>query len=165
MKTRLILLFALFLPSIAFAYGDCYRDCMDASGCWSARSDENVSYCSGVQATCSSRCRDEGPGGGGQVYGAIAYSKKKGVYGYSYGWNSQKKAEAVALKNCKDSGPGCKSVVWFYNSCAAVASDGPHVTWGQADTASAAIKDAVDKCNKTLFHGKCENKVYSCSGV
>lgn len=144
---------------------DCYRDCMDASGCWFSRSDENVSFCSGVQARCSTQCRDSGPGGGAKSYGAIAYSKKNGAYGYAHGWTNQKKAEAVALKNCKANGPGCEVQVWYYDSCGAVASDGRNVTWGRAGTPGAAVRQALDRCNQKWFKGTCESKVSDCSGV
>lgn len=155
----------LFLAPAPASALDCYSACMDASNCWSTRSDENVSYCSGIQVRCSAECRNSGPGGGPKSYGAIAYSKKNGAYGYAHGWTNQKKAEAVALKNCKENGSGCKKIVWYYNSCGAVASDGRNVTWGQAGTSREAVQQALDKCNKKLFKGKCENKVYDCSGV
>ncbi len=154
-----IIIFSSF--TVAFAYGDCYRDCMDAFGCGSSM---DSSYCSDTQARCSSDCRDKGPGGRGKIYGAIAYSKRNGAYGYSHGWNNQKKAEKVALKNCSENGKGCKSEVWFYNSCGAVASDGRHVAWGQASTARAAMQQALDKCNKNWFKGKCKEVISHCSG-
>jgi serine/threonine-protein kinase len=37
------------------------------------------------------------------TYGAIAYSKSTGVYGYSWGQDSRSDAERVALRNCKGS--------------------------------------------------------------
>ncbi len=153
---------SMFTATVALA--DCYRDCMEASGCWSTEPGVNVSYCSDTQARCSSDCLNKGPSGRGKIYGAIAYSKENGAYGYSHGWTNQKKAEIVALKNCSEHGSGCKSMVWFHNSCGAVASDGRHVTWGQADSAQVAMKQALDKCNKSFFRGKCKNVVSHCSG-
>lgn len=137
---------------------------MDVSGCWNAEPGVNVSYCSDTQARCSSACLDQGPSGRGKIYGAIAYSKENGAYGYSHGWTNQEKAEKIALTNCSKHGPGCKSVVWFYNSCGAVVSDGKYVTWGQADSAQIAMKQALDKCNRHFFRGKCEKVVSHCSG-
>lgn len=154
---------ALSVCAAVWAYSDCYRDCMDASGCWSVSSGTSASYCSGVQARCSSDCRDSGPGGRAKSYGAIAYSKKNGAYGYSHGWNNQEKAEKVAVKNCSENGPGCKPEVFFYNSCGSVAHDGKRVTWGQGETALRARQQALDKCNKSLFKGKCEEVVTHCS--
>ncbi len=169
--TRLFLLFAGMIIfssfTAAFAYDDCYRDCMNQSGCLNPEPGVNVSYCSDTQARCSSDCLDKGPSapsGGKKIYGAIAYSKRNGAYGYSHGWTNRKKAEKVAVKNCSENGKGCKSVVWFYNSCGAVASDGKHVTWGRSSVRQIAKQEALDKCNKSWFNGKCESVVSSCSG-
>jgi len=158
--TLFLVLFIFCAGSSVFAYTDCYRSCMDASDCLNPSAGSTSSYCSGTQVRCSSECR-----GSGKSYGAIAYSKKTGAYGYSQGWTNQKKAEAVALKNCKDNGKGCKKEVWFYNSCGSVASDGKSVTWGQADTSGKAAQSALDKCNQRFFKGKCETKVTQCSGT
>jgi len=147
----------------AFAYDDCYRDCMDQSGCWSVGPESSGSYCSGTQARCSSDCLDKGPSGRGKIYGAIAYSKRNGAYGYSHGWTNQKKAEQVALKNCKENGSGCDVEVWFYNSCGAVAADGKKVAWGQGSSEQAASQQALEKCNKGFFKKHCEVKVSHCS--
>jgi hypothetical protein len=157
---------AVGLAAIALAvsspvWADCYRDCMDMHGCGSSL---DSSYCSGVQGRCASECRDKGPEGRAKSYGAIAYSRKNGAYGYSHGWASQKKAEAVALKNCKENGSGCKSEVWFYNGCGAVASNGQKVSWGQGSTRTAAMQQALKKCNSGFFQKKCEGKVSACSG-
>ncbi|HXV27737.1 MAG TPA: DUF4189 domain-containing protein [bacterium] len=146
----------------AFAGMDCYRDCMDASSCWSARSGENVSYCSSTQARCSSDCRNQG-NSNQRSYGAIAYNAKSGAYGYSNSWEDRKKAEQTALKYCKQYGSGCKSEVWFYNSCGAVAADGRKVAWGRADSAREANRQALEKCNKGFFKKHCEVKVSHCS--
>src|SRR3989338_5865201 len=150
-----LLFFACFGAADARA-ADCYTECLQVSGCWKPEPGGNVSYCSDTQARFSSSCRDSGPSGGGKIYGAIAYSKRNGAYGYSHGWTSRKKAEKVALKNCSDNGSGCKSVVWFYNSCGAVASDGRHVTSGRDSTSRIAAEQALGKCNKSFFKGKCK---------
>ncbi len=140
---------------------DCYRDCMDASGCWGSRSDENVSYCSGTQARCSTECRNAAKE---KSYGAIAYSAKTGAYGFSDGRENKKKAEQAALKFCKQHGSGCKIQVWFYNSCGAVAAAGKKVEWGQAATAREAAEQAMDKCTNGFFKKKnCEVKASHCS--
>ena len=91
----------LACAATAFAGMDCYRDCMDASGCWSSRSDENVAYCSDTQVRCSTDCRNQPKE---KSYGAIAYSAKNGAYGFSDGWPDHEKAEKTALKFCKQNG-------------------------------------------------------------
>lgn len=164
--TKKIFIFfaALFTAVPAGAYSDCYRACMDASGCWSPDSGTSANYCSGVQARCSSECRDQADGGG-KIYGAIAYSKKDGAYGYSHGWQNREKAEKVALKNCFENGKDCRSEIWFYNGCGSVAADGRNVGSGFAPTGYAAAKAAVDDCKKKWFSGKCEEVVTHCSGT
>lgn len=162
-KLGLSLLFLFIGISVSvspvFAYGDCYRECMEMHGCQSSM---DSGYCSGTQARCSTECRNAAKE---KSYGAIAYSKKNGAYGFSDGRENQKKAEQAALKYCTEHGSGCKSEVWFYNSCGAVASDGKKiVTWGQADSEQAARQQALDKCSKGLFFKrKCEVKVSHCS--
>ena len=164
MRRSLLLFVSMFISFMtvpAFAYAaDCYRECMDVASCGSSM---DSSYCSGVQARCSTDCRNQGPNGA-KNYGAIAYSGKNGAYGYSHGWTNKRKAEKIAVKNCSENGKGCKARVWFYNSCGAVAADGGKVTWGQGSTAQDASKKALDKCKRGLFHRHCEVKVSHCSG-
>jgi len=163
-RPSLLFFISLVIASAApaFAYAaDCYRECMDVASCGSSM---DSSYCSGVQARCSTDCRNQGPGGRAKNYGAIAYSAKNGAYGYSHGWTNQRKAEKVAVKNCSENGKGCKSRVWFYNSCGAVAADGSKVTWAQASSEQAAMKKALDKCKRGLFRKHCEVKVSHCAG-
>ena len=152
------LIFAFFaaLLSPSASARDCLTECMDASGCWSSRSDENVSYCRGTEATCEAQCRNH------KSYGAIAYSAKNGAYGFSDSWNDQKQAEKTALGYCSKRGPKCENMVWFYNSCGAVAADGKKTGWGQGSSEGAASNQALEKCKKS--GGKnCEVKISHCS--
>lgn len=139
---------------------------MRLSGCYDHRSDENVSFCSGTKARCSSDCLHSGDNNEnqkrGKSFGAIAYSRKDGAYGYSYGWERRKKAEGVALKNCKDHGDHCKVAVWFYNQCGAVAADGKKVGVGLGETKTAAGQDALKNCSK-FGKKNCEIKTAICS--
>ncbi len=140
------LMLILLTSSSAYAAQDCYRDCMSASGCWNSMGEsENRSFCSGMTATCSTQCRSSGT----KAYGAIAYSKKTEGYGYSDHWNDQKKAEKMALQYCSERGPGCKVMVWFYDSCGAVAADGKKTGWGQDFSEGAARKNALESCQKS----------------
>ena len=52
-------------------------------------------------------------------YGAIAYSTDNGKYGYTYDYGTLASAEADALRNC--SAASCQVVLWFKNSCGALA--------------------------------------------
>ena len=151
--------------SVSDASASCYIDCMQNSGCWLARSDENVSYCSGTQARCSTECRDasETYEKLDKSYGAIAYSKKNGVYGFSDGWKTKGKAKKTAMQYCKqNNGDHCKIMVWFYNQCGAVAVDGKKVSPGLGETIVSANEDALKECQKG---GKknCVVKVTHCS--
>lgn len=109
-----------------------------AAGCW----DSCSAQCSGFSGdtdpgTCTSRCAagcvdpspfDGGGGGGGQgrrVYGAIAFSESTYTSGSSDNGFSQLDAEQKAMHSCENIEPqkpkDCKIILWFYNSCAAVA--------------------------------------------
>ncbi len=158
-----VIFFSLFFYRFASA-DNCFVDCMRAAGCWDSRSDENVSFCSGTNARCSSECRNSGNSSGNshKSYGAIAYSKKDGGYGYSDGKINRGQAEKTALKYCKQYGKKCKVAVWFYNQCGAVAVDGRKIGVGLGDSNLAANEDALKECRKS---GKknCEVKVSHCS--
>ena len=97
-------------------------------------------------------------------YGAIAYDRHSGAYGYSYNWESRIKAEAVAMRNCEQQGSDCEVMVWFDRQCGAVAAngDGGAAYWGLGDTKNAAKAAALRKCERA--HGeRCEVKVARCS--
>jgi hypothetical protein len=117
------------------------------------------SYCSGTSARCSTECRH---GGGSKSYGAIAYSVKDEAYGYSDNFESQERAETAALKYCSEHGSGCEIMVWFYNSCGAVAVDGSTVTWGQEASKIGAERRALEEC-KRAGGQNCEIKISHCS--
>ncbi len=155
----LVFIILLALSPASASAADCYRECMDVASCGSSM---DSSYCSGVQARCSTDCRHASEGGA-KVYGAIAYSAKDEAYGYSDGWSNQKKAEKVALKYCQEKGQKCEPLVWFYNGCGAVAADGKKVGWGQNSSLQAATQQALDNCAKS--GGKnCTLKASHCSG-
>jgi predicted house-cleaning NTP pyrophosphatase (Maf/HAM1 superfamily) len=117
-------------------------------------------YCGLKLVDCKQQCNKPYQ----KSYGAIAYSSKNKAWGTSNGWNSQGKAEQVALDNCSQRGPGCKRVVWFYNNCAAVAADGDIVTWGTDSSKPRAGEHALDQCKKSGGK-KCELQTSTCSGT
>jgi len=147
----------LLSPASARA-GDCMTDCMGT--CWGGGADENRAYCNDTEVQCTSDCRNKPVE---RSYGAIAYSARNGAYGFSDGWKNQREAEKAAVKYCKQNGSGCKSRVWFYDSCGAVAADGRTVTWGQGASPQAAQQQAFNRCKKGLFRWHCEVKVSHCS--
>ena len=98
------------------------------------------------------------------AYGAIAYGKKSGAWGYSYHWDSRAKAESVAMENCSKNGNDCEVMVWFQRECGAVAApaDAGAAYWGLGDGEGAAREEAMRQCTKDGGKG-CEVKVSQCS--
>ncbi len=96
-------------------------------------------------------------------YGAIAYGRTSGAWGYSYRWESEAKAESVAMENCAQHGDDCEVMVWFERKCGAVASgEGGTAFWGLGDSDGQARADAQNKCVEG--GGKdCEVQVSQCS--
>ena len=97
-------------------------------------------------------------------YGAIAYGRKSGAYGFSYKWDSKSNAESVAMQNCAKRGTDCEVMVWFDRKCGAVAAraNGTTAYWGLGDGVGAARAQAMRQCTKD--GGKnCEVKVSQCS--
>ncbi|SOE08316.1 uncharacterized protein DUF4189 [Hoeflea halophila] len=81
-------------------------------------------------------------------FGAIAFSKSTGAYGYSYDHQSRQNAEAVAMNECRSRSRGCKVAIWFKNACGSVAI-GPN-GWGSAWAGSRgnAERAALSNCSK-----------------
>ena len=143
--------------------GDCLPDCMSVTNCWNIGANPSTPACGIYLANCQQQCRNSNKGAS---YGAIAYSIENGAYGFSDSWDNREKAEKTALDYCSQHGKGCKSMVWFSNSCGAVASDGEKAAWGQASSVSAAKQQSLDKCEEGFFgffKKHCEVKVYHCS--
>lgn len=53
------------------------------------------------------------------TYGAIAYSKATGQFGFAYAHNSRRAAERDAVNYCGEE--DCKSVIWVQGGCGALA--------------------------------------------
>ena len=95
-------------------------------------------------------------------FGAIAYSNTTGAYGYSYDYGSRRSAEQAALANCRSNGSGCKVVIWFQNSCGALAI-GSDFGWGAAwaSSRSQAERSAMRYCRQNS--SGCHIAAYSCT--
>lgn len=81
-------------------------------------------------------------------YGAIAYSRTTGTYGYSYSQYSQDDAEREALNQCESSD---RAVIgWMRNAYGALAVGASHdqYGWGWGATREAAKQAALDECRK-----------------
>lgn len=96
-------------------------------------------------------------------YGAIAYGRTSGAWGYSYRWGSRATAERVATQNCAKHGDDCEVLVWFDRKCGAVvAGTDSAAYWGLGDSDSQARADARNKC---IADGgnDCDVRVSACS--
>jgi hypothetical protein len=114
---------------------------MEISGCYSGRSQG----CNNMPELCAIQCK----GKPGDSWGAIAYSKKEKVSGFSYSQPERALAERTALKFCADAGgTACVVEAYYHNDCGAVAADGDRVTWGTANTKAGAVEGAMSECAK-----------------
>jgi serine/threonine protein kinase len=87
--------------------------------------------------------------GGVDRYGAIAYNRWDGSYGYSYNFSTQEEAEARAIQECERVSQEkiCEVLVWFRNGCGALARDGRNNAgsgWGE--TKAVAQREAIASC-------------------
>jgi serine/threonine-protein kinase len=96
-------------------------------------------------------------------YGAIAYDAKSGAYGWSNDLYNGSAAEQQALANCREHGDGCKVVVDFWDSCAAVAADDAgNFGSAYADTRQDAEAKAITAC-RSDGGTSCAVQVWSCA--
>lgn len=79
-------------------------------------------------------------------FGAIAHSKATGNYGYSHGYRSMEEATWEAERRCRAS--DCRWVVWFRNSCGALAVSSNGATGYSYDFPSQdqACQRALEEC-------------------
>src|SRR5258706_2952828 len=145
-----VLAVMLGLASLAApARADCYTMC----------SDYYEGNCTQYTQTCTDT--SEAPR---LSYGAIAYGRNSGAYGFSHSLDSEAKAKSVAMRNCSAHGTDCKVMVWFEHKCGAVAarSDSTVAYWGLANGERDARSEAMSQCVKDKGR-QCEVKVSHCS--
>ena len=93
------------------------------------------------------------------IYGAIAFDSSAGKWGWSTGHSTQADAEQAAIAKCNS--PGCKSIMWVKNACAALATTND-LGWGSAWGINKA--DAEDKAISTCKqHNPNKNCQIQCS--
>jgi hypothetical protein len=96
-------------------------------------------------------------------WGAIAYSRKDKIAGWSFEQVDRASAERVALQYChKEGGVKCVIETSFNATCGAVAADGELVAWGTGGTEARAKQFATAECTK-LGGKKCEVEGSVCS--
>jgi uncharacterized protein DUF4189 len=163
-KRRLIpvvVAWSLVVSSPSPGWADCASDCQASYR--SCRG--NPDSCLSAQGVCLNRCTLNR---GGDRHGAIAYSARKEVYGYSRDYDSPKTAGEAAVRNCRGQDRGaddCRVLVAFHNACGALAlgDRGAHGSaWGQSGR-EAATK-ALNECRP---HGgaSCKIQRQVCSGA
>jgi hypothetical protein len=135
------------------ASGDnCYSDCVVRYECYSSHPYAGSS----CYDLCRESCRPDG-------WGAIAYSWKDKISGWSFALGDKHTAEQVARQYCaNEHGSSCAIEASYYNSCGAVAADGDLVAWGTSGTKGQAEQRALAECAK--IGGKsCVVEVSACS--
>jgi len=95
-------------------------------------------------------------------YGAIAYSRRTGHYGYADNSGSREGAERRALERCE--ARDCKVEVWFRNSCAALATGEGGLIYGWAHDTSLreAKENATEHCRTEGGH-HCRVLISACT--
>ena len=140
---------------------DCISDCLAAQDC-------SLSYsgaCSNALSSCSQRCVGGGESSGGG-YGAIAYDRTSGAYGYAFQYPDETSAGDFALSKCAEHGEGCAVIVTFENACAALAigkKEGAPASYTHVSASEEVAKSkAIADCTAGGL-ADCEVQVWSCS--
>ena len=156
---QLLLLFsASFLVRPTFVSNadgaDCIIECMQRSQMITGMTyDHKYELC---QISC--RGKNSPP-----MYGAIAYSRKDKLFGFTYDQSDKATAEKLAIQYCvKQGGAKCQIEASFHNICGAVAADGETVFWGTSGTKYGAEQRALAECTR-LGGKKCEARASICS--
>ena len=159
---RSTVLAALLLASNpSTAPADCASDCQ--ASYHNCLRGSNADSCLSAQGVCLNRCTVNR-----ERHGAIAYSPRKEVFGYSFDHDSAKAAGDVALRNCRGQNRGagdCRVLVTFHNACGALArgNNGAYGSaWGMSGREASA--KALSECRP---HGgnSCKIERRVCSGA
>ncbi len=153
---RLLFLVSSLIPALGpAAFGQsCMQSCMERyTGVTGMTNDHKYELC---QIQCKGQ--NSPP-----AYGAIAYSRKDKLWGFSHDLSDQATAEKVALQYCvQQGGAQCRIEASFHNTCGAIAADGNIVTWGTSGTKLNAQQRAEAECAK-VGGKRCESQASICS--
>lgn len=94
-------------------------------------------------------------------FGAIAFSKSTGAYGFSYDHQSRRDAEAGAMNECRSRSRGCAVAIWFKNACGSVAT-GPN-GWGSAWAGSRGNAEQAALVNCSKHTRNCKVLAWTCT--
>lgn len=94
-------------------------------------------------------------------YGAIAYSRSTGKYGYSYGHSSRAAAEQDALNRCN--AQDHEVIGWMKNAYGvlAVGDDVSHYGWGWSSNRATAQQNALKYCRQRTTNSHVAVTVFS----
>ena len=83
------------------------------------------------------------------TWGAIAADGERNVVASAFGQHSKRKAESIAIKECRAKGGGkkCKAWISFYNQCAAMAAGDSKAITYRAETSDIAKREALKSCS------------------
>lgn len=151
----------LLLASPWAARADCASDCQ--ASYHNCLRGSNADSCLSAQGVCLNRCTVNR-----ERHGAIAYSPRKEVFGYSHDYDSARAAGDVAVRNCRGQERGaddCRVLVTFHNACGALAL-GDRGAYGSAwgPSRREASAKALAECRP---HGgtSCKIEREVCSGA
>jgi hypothetical protein len=160
-RVSIALVVLLSVSASSVAWADCASDCQ--SSYHNCLRGSNADSCLSAQGVCLNRCTVAR-----ERHGAIAYSARTHVFGYSYDHGSVKAAGDVAVRQCRDQERGaddCRVVVTFHNACGALAlGDGGAYGSAWALSQREASAKALDECRP---HGgaSCTIRRQVCSGA
>jgi hypothetical protein len=136
------LIVALVLAGSQPAQAGCWDECMYVGNpCNSYPRDEYA--CTLQRSDCVAHCRRERERES-ESFGAIAYSSATRTFAYSADYSNRAEAEDGAVRACNED--DCEVIVWFYNSCGAVAIGSGGPTWGRDGTKQSAQRRALAQC-------------------
>lgn len=94
----------------------------------------------------------------------IAIATGGGAFGVGKDQPSKKKAESLAIEDCKrKGGSGCKVYYQTYNQCMALAGGAQTLSVYRAETVEKSEVLVLDKCNSNPSNGRCELYYSGCS--
>jgi hypothetical protein len=148
----LFLLSAAFLVRPTFLTtadgGDCVTDCMQSLGCFSGgMGNQNCGFNNshGFEM-CNIQCKGKNAA---PAHGAIAFSLREMISGWSYNQPDRASAEKMALQYCaKSGGANCVIQASFHNTCGAIATTGKELFWGISGSKYNAEQRVLAECTR-----------------
>jgi hypothetical protein len=153
-----LLLLALGLGFIGDVKAGCRQVCTRDESCDQLSGNDRWNCIRGTPAqSCQTVCSDQ--------YGAIAYSRSTGAYGYAYDFDSEARARRTALNNCARRATDCQVVMTFFDQCGALAETPKYeVSPGLGKTRKEAEDRSLAAC-RAAGGKNCSVAAWTCSGT